>query len=168
MDEGGDIWRQRSLAEVAQASGTVNGAYDQVIPFRQQEFYNAFLEWIICDSVKHRKAASKRLIRCFKIANIDAAKALPASHSTIENWIHKYFEFFKPTIIKEIRNARSKITITFDGWGSKREKISVLSVVVHFINSKYEAVTRLIGLPELPSYGKTSVSIHPLSCSFLS
>lgn len=92
---------------------------------------------------------------------MDAAKALPASHSTIETWIHKYFEFFEPTIIEEIRHAKSKITITFDGWGSKREKISVLGVVVHFINSKYEAVTRLIGLPELPGHGKTGVGIHP-------
>jgi hypothetical protein len=57
------------------------------------------------------------------------------------------FIYFKPEIIKEIRCARSRITVSFDGWGLKREKISVLSVVVHFINANYKNVTRLIGLP---------------------
>ena len=63
-------------------------------------------------------------------------------------------------MIKEIRRAKSRITVTFDGWGSKREKISVLSVIVHFINDKYKAVTRLIRLLILPKHGKTGVGTH--------
>ncbi len=68
------------------------------------------------------------------------------------------FEHFEPDIIEEIAKARSRISISFDGWGSKHEKISVIGVVVHFINNKYENVTRLIGLPELPGHGKAGVS----------
>ncbi len=162
LDEGGDTWRMERIEGRAQASGIVNNRYEQVIPFRQQEFKNAFLEWIICDNVKHRKAASKLLKRAFKIANIEAEKAIPDSHSTVENWIHELFAHFEPQIIKEIRGAKSRITITFDGWGSKREKISVLGVVIHFINSKYEACTRLIGLPELPGHGKTGVGKYSI------
>jgi len=67
------------------------------------------------------------------------------------------FGYFKPGIIAEIAKAKSKISISFDGWGSKREKISVLRCYVHFMNSKNQNVTRLIGLPELPSHGKTGV-----------
>lgn len=161
LDAGGDIWRLKSTEQArAQPSGVVGGSYSEVIPFRQQEFINAFLEWIICDTVKHRKATSKRLKRCFKIANMDAAKAFPDSHTTVELWIHELFHHMEPQIINEIRNAKSKITITFDGWGSKREKISVLGVVVHFINNKYESCTRLIGLPELPGHKKTGVGMY--------
>ena len=65
------------------------------------------------------------------------------------------FMHFEPKVIEEIRTARSRISISFDGWGSKHEKISVLGCVVHFINGNVENVTRLIGLPELPSHGKT-------------
>jgi hypothetical protein len=35
----------------------------------------------------------------------------------------------------------------------------VLGVTVHFINNKYESVTWLIGLPELPGHGKTGVGM---------
>jgi len=141
-----------------QASGPVEGSYEKIIPFRQLEFKNAFLEWVILDDVKHRKAASRRLRRCFKIVNIQAVDAFPNSHRTVATWIHELFNHFEPEIIEEIRTAKSRITISFDGWGSKHEKLSVLGVVVHFINARYESVTRLISLPELPSHGKTGVN----------
>jgi hypothetical protein len=48
--------------------------------------------------------------------------------------------------------------MSFDGWGSKHEKISVLSVVTHFINKNHKNVTHLIGLPKLPKHRKTGVS----------
>jgi hypothetical protein len=158
LDEGGDIWRVRREGAGIQASGIVDGTYERIIPFRQREFKNAFLEWVILDNVKHRKAASKRLKRVFKIANIQAASSIP-HHSSIANWIHELFEHFEPDIINEIANARSKISITFDGWGSKHEKISVIGVVIHFINEYYENVTRLIGLPELPGHRKAGVGM---------
>ena len=67
------------------------------------------------------------------------------------------FIHFEPKVVEEIQNAKSKISISFDGWGSKREKLSVVGVVVYFINDKYEAVSRLIGLPELPGHRKSGV-----------
>jgi hypothetical protein len=156
LDEGGDIWRIRREEDGVQASGVVDGSYERVIPFRQQEFKNAFLEWVILDNVKHRKAASKRLKRAFKIANMQAASSLLVN-STIGVWVHKLFEHFEPIVICEIANVRSKISITFDGWGSKHEKILVIGVVIHFINEHYENVTRLIGLPELLGHRKAGV-----------
>jgi hypothetical protein len=54
--------------------------------------------------------------------------------------------------------ATSRIYISFNGWGLKHEKLSVIGVVIHFINAKYKVVTRLIGLPELPGHGKTGIS----------
>jgi len=157
LDEEGDIWRQlREHEERPQASGIINSTnYEKIVPFRQQEFKNAFLEWVICDGIKQRKACSKRLARCFKIANMQTANAFPRSESTVASWIHELHNWFKPEIIGEIQAAKSYISISFDGWGSKKEKISLLGVVVHFTNSKCEAVTRLIGLPELPDHSKT-------------
>jgi hypothetical protein len=67
------------------------------------------------------------------------------------------FAYFEPEVIAEIRNAKSHISISFDGWGLKHEKLSVIRVVVHFINERYENVTQLIGLPELSGYRKTGV-----------
>jgi len=155
---GGDTWRLHSDSTPPQASGIVEGTYERVIPFRQVEFKNAFLEWVIMDGIKHCKASSKRLLRAFQIANMQAANAIPTSRTTVATWIHDMFTHFEPEVIEEIRHAKSKISISFDGWGSKREKISVLRVIAHFINEKYKAVSRLIGLPELPGHGKTGAS----------
>jgi hypothetical protein len=120
----------------------------------------------VLEDVKHRKACSIYLKRCFKIANTDAQKVFPDSPSIAATWIHDMFTYFEPEIIEEIRCARSRITVSFDGWGSKREKISVLGVVVHFINANYKNVTRLIGLPSLPNHGKSGVGIHTLYSCF--
>ncbi len=106
------------------------------------------------DDVKLRKAASPRLRRAFKIANKHAANALPKSSSTLATWVEDMHRYFEPTIIEEIQTARSKISISFDGWGSKREKISLVGVVAHFIDSKGRGVSRLLGMPELPGHGK--------------
>ena len=106
------------------------------------------------DDVKLRKAASPRLRRAFKIANKHAANALPKSSSTLATWVEDMHRYFEPTIIEEIQTARSKISISFDGWGSKREKISLVGVVAHFIDSKGRSVSRLLGMPELPGHGK--------------
>jgi hypothetical protein len=70
------------------------------------------------------------------------------------------YQHFEPMIIAEISNAKSRIHVSFDGWGSKHEKISVLGVVVHFINQSYVNVTRLIALPELPNHSKTGVCMY--------
>jgi hypothetical protein len=69
------------------------------------------------------------------------------------------FDYFKPQVIKEVYIAKSRISISFDGWGLKREKLSVISVVIYMVNNKNKNVTRLIGLLELLRYRKTDVDM---------
>ena len=157
LNQGGDIWRLQADKLGEQPSGPIDGNYERVIPFRQQEFINAFVEWVVMDNVKARKACSIRLKRAFKIANTQAVPAIPKHHNTLHNWIRDMFKYFEPEVKEEIRTAKSSIHVSFDGWVSKHEKISVLGVVVHFINVKSEAVTRLIGLPELKGHSKTGI-----------
>jgi hypothetical protein len=54
--------------------------------------------------------------------------------------------------------------MSFDGWGSKHEKISVLGVVTHFINKKHKNVTRLLGLPKLSEHRKTGIGRSNTPC----
>jgi hypothetical protein len=88
---------------------------------------------------------------------MQAANTLPSSYNIIESWINEIFYYFKPEIKEEIKTAKSRIHYTFNGWGSKHEKISVLGVIIHMVNYKGENVTRLIRLPELPNYRKRGV-----------
>ena len=144
----------------------MEGSYEKVIPFRQLEFRNTFLKQVILNNVKYRKVCSNRLRRAFKIANLKAVKALPTSYPTIVKWVHDIHAYFKPFIIKEIITTKSRISISFDGQGSKYKKISLLGVVVYFINSKYENVTRLISLLELLNHRKSGVSTYLKSYYF--
>jgi hypothetical protein len=68
------------------------------------------------------------------------------------------FAHFKPGIIKKVTKAWSRISIFFNSCGLKHKKISVVRVVLHFINDKYENVTRLISLPELLRHRKSGVN----------
>jgi hypothetical protein len=87
---------------------------------------------------------------------------MPDAHSTVAIWIYNMYWHFEPRVIKEIRTAKSRINVSFDRWGFKHEKISVLGIVTYFINERYENVTRLIGLPELPEHKKTGVGMSIL------
>jgi hypothetical protein len=68
------------------------------------------------------------------------------------------FKHFKPEVIEEVHNAKSRISILFNGWGLKHKRLSVVGIIIHFINNKYKAVLRLISLPMLPGHRKTGVS----------
>jgi hypothetical protein len=57
--------------------------------------------------------------------------------------------------------------MSFDGWGSKYKKISVLSVVTYFINKKHKNVTRLIGLSKLPKHRKIGISRFNTPCDYV-
>jgi hypothetical protein len=67
------------------------------------------------------------------------------------------FEHFKPYIIKEIANAWSRVSLSFNGWGLKHKKILVVGVVIYIINERYKNITRLIGLLELSRHRKKGV-----------
>jgi hypothetical protein len=54
--------------------------------------------------------------------------------------------------------------MSFDGWGSKHEKISVLGVVTYFINKKHKNVICLLGLPKLSKHRKTGISRSNTPC----
>ena len=118
------------------------------------------------DNVKYRKAYLNRLRRAFKIANLKAVKALLTSYPTIVKQVHDIHVYFKPFIIKEIITTKSRISISFNRQGLKHKKISLLGVVVYFINSKYENVTCLISLLELLNHGKGGVSTYSKSYYF--
>jgi hypothetical protein len=68
------------------------------------------------------------------------------------------FYHFESEIKEEIKTAKSRIYYTFNGWGSKYKKISILSIVIYIVNCKGENVIRLIGLPELSNHRKRSIS----------
>jgi hypothetical protein len=45
----------------------------------------------------------------------------------------------------------------FNKWGLKYKRLSVVGVIIYFINNKYKAILCLISLSMLPGHGKTGV-----------
>ena len=101
------------------------------------------------------KSVIKATRRTFRITNSQCVNVLPRSSTTLATWIREMYTYFQRTIVQEIAEARSRISISFDGWGSKYKKISLVGVVAHFVNSSGIVVNRLLGLPENPGHRKT-------------
>jgi hypothetical protein len=68
------------------------------------------------------------------------------------------FYYFESEIKKEIRITKLQIYYTFNSWGLKYEKISIISIIIYIINYKGENIIYLIGLPELSNYRKCNIS----------
>ena len=99
----------------------------------------------------------------FQIANKEVIKVLPVIASTVGIWINNIFKYFEPELIVEVATTKLKISFSFNGWGNKRNKISVVALVLYFINSKGQIVTRLASLLELLNHGKTGISTYNYS-----
>ena len=84
--------------------------------FSVKEFRAAYLTWVIQDNITLRQSVSPRLLGLFKIAHPNAAKALWSSHNTTRSHILYAYKREQKTISALISGAKSKISISFDGW----------------------------------------------------
>lgn len=118
--------------------------------FNKHDWKSVFLEWAIVDDISLRKTASNRLKRMACYRNPIMEPFFPGGHATTRVWVIKLFEVTKPHIRLSLANARSRITISFDGWKSDNE-LDLLGVFAHYFDEQYQLKTVLISL--LPTYG---------------
>jgi hypothetical protein len=86
----------------------------------------------------------------FCIANNSTKDLLPASQNTTRRWIVDVFHDKKPVIKALLKTARSRVSISFDGWLANNHR-EYLGVVFHFIDKTGELRTLLVGLQLLTS-----------------
>lgn len=88
-----------------------------------------------------------------KFLNPGVLSILPTSHQTIREWVMRTFETQKRRMRQVLQSALSRIHFTVDLWSSPN-KLGILGIVAHFIDSNGELVSCCIALREV--HGKHS------------
>jgi hypothetical protein len=93
----------------------------------------AYINWVVLDKITLRQSVSESFKRLMTAANPNLAYYLPLSKETTRSWIIKSYQHHTTTICESIKSARSRISITFDGWKSD-SGYDFLGVCFHYID----------------------------------
>jgi hypothetical protein len=114
-----DTWTQQS---------TANDSIFDVVGWKA-----TYCKWVVSSGISLRQAASPQhnALLCFQ--NPRVKDLLPQSHSTATSWVMAEYTRHQATIINSIATAKSKLTISFDGWKANNDVLDLLGVVVHYL-----------------------------------
>ena len=106
--------------------------------FDEEGWKSAYCRWIASSGISLRQASSDdlRALLCFQ--NPRLKKLVPQSHVTTRTWMVAEFAKHKQRIMDSIASARSKVTISFDGWKANNDVLDLLGVVAHYIGDDYK------------------------------
>jgi hypothetical protein len=93
----------------------------------------AYINWVVLDKITLRQSVSESFKRLMTAANPNLAYYLPLSKETTRSWIIKSYQQHSTTICESIKSARSRISISFDGWKSD-SGYDFLGVCFHYID----------------------------------
>lgn len=122
----------------------------QQAPFDRTDFEGLYTSWALIDCLSLRQATSPMLRELLSYRNPLLADAAPSSHPTISRWIKEYYRQAKIKVIDHLSKARSRITLSFDGWTSK-SNMDLLAVIAHYIDVNHTPQAVLLSLQ--PTHG---------------
>jgi hypothetical protein len=68
------------------------------------------------------------------------------------------YEHYQSTIIRSIAKAKSKLTISFDGWKANNDVLDLLGVIVHYLRDNNKLHNVVLALRDTLGY-HTSTNI---------
>lgn len=141
---------QRTIEVLANAGVRVSQrAANEMGSFNIQAFRVAAVSWLIDDNVALRQFISPMFRAMLQFANPEAERALWASHNSVSQFVMRLYDYMQPQVVAELRNAASKIHISFDGWTTKGGKRGFFGVVAHYAAADGHVKDVAIDLPYL-------------------
>jgi len=113
-----------------------------------ESFKELLIRWIVCCHIAFFQFENAYFRQLLYFLYPGLEKLLPKASKTIRNWVIKRFEQRKEDLRKELHNAVSAISISFDLWTSPNS-YAVLGVFAHFINKDGRRRHVVLGLREL-------------------
>ena len=113
--------------------------------FDRTAYKGLYTAWALRDNLSLRQATSSYLHELLTYRDPFVRNVLPQNHTTLSSWIKKYYSACKARISQQLLQARSRITISFDGWKSDSD-MDLLGIMAHYIDSKYAHKTVLLAL----------------------
>jgi hypothetical protein len=145
IDENGPMGPiKNSIADQIQ----VSAARGLAARVNSDEFNGKFMTWVLLDNITFRQSTSRNLHELLKLLNPKVDAELWTSHNTTRNHIVKLFDLHKITVSRVLAAAKSRISISFDGWQANTGA-NFVGVCAHFIDSEYRFRTILIGMPAI-------------------
>jgi hypothetical protein len=92
-----------------------------------------YCEWVVSSGISLRQAASPEHNKLLCFQNPRIKDLVPQSHNTVASWVMAEYIRHRATIIRSIAKAKSKLTISFDGWKANNDVLDLLGVVVHYL-----------------------------------
>ena len=118
--------------------------------FNRQRYKALYTTFVLAERLSLRQGSSSHLHRLITERDPVIEDALPQSATTVRSWIESYYPLAKTQVMQSLAAARSRITVSFDGWTS-RSNMDLLGVIAHYISADYEQKTVLLRLA--PTHG---------------
>ncbi len=121
---------------------------DEPTDLDPDRFEQLYVEWIADCGVALRMATRETFRALLNFLNPGVLSILPTSHQTIRGWVIRTFETQKRRMRQVLQSALSKIHFTVDAWSSPN-KLGILGIVAHFIDSDGDLVSYCVALREI-------------------
>jgi hypothetical protein len=114
-----DAWTQQSNA---------NDSIFDVIGWKA-----TYCEWVVSSGTSLQQAASSQHNKLLCFQNPRIKDLVPQSHNTAMSWVMAEYTRHQAIVIRSIARAKSKLTISFDGWKANNDVLDLFGVVVHYL-----------------------------------
>ena len=109
------------------------------------ELAKRLIKWAFADDVSLRKSVSLPHKELLVYRNPILEPIIPTSHQTTRIWILGSFYHSKALVQRRLAIARSRITLSFDGWNSDNE-LDLLRITAHYLDADLQPRTALLAL----------------------
>jgi hypothetical protein len=134
-----DYYDQGGHDKAAAVDNTLAGSFDS------SDFKACLYNWIIANNVPFKHLESPPLRDLLSYLEPRAYKHIPSA-DTVSRTVAVLYDKAIGTVTESLRSAITKINFSFDLWTSKN-KLALLGLCAHFINSDGEPITTLLALP---------------------
>jgi len=117
--------------------------------FDKERFQALVLNWIIESNSSFRTVEQESLRDVFEYLNPCVVETnAHMVHDTARLKLVKLFQQYQATVIQLLKEAPSRIHISFDGWRSNNRH-ALYGVVCHYLDQSYRPAKLVLGLPEI-------------------
>ena len=143
--------RSSTVTPSESEASSIRGAFGhQKVIYKEQleKFKDLLIRWIVYCHIAYFQFENVYFRALLFYIAPGLEKLLPKTAKVIRGWVLEAFAVRKKQLKEEMRNAHSRIHISFDLWTSTNHK-AIVGVVAHYITSKGVRRHVVIGLREV-------------------
>ncbi|TKA59147.1 hypothetical protein B0A49_13257 [Cryomyces minteri] len=142
--------RKRSVYEQVQdehyiPQAVLNGL---IASYNSNRFKRKILKWITARNQPLREVETSEFLEMIEAANPNAAEDIFKSHQSVHDYSLSEYSSHEGILVEQLKQAASKIHISFDGWSTRSGRHALTGVCVHYLDDQGVMRDFLLALPE--------------------